>query len=285
VILSGHAGDSIRVDRKGRPSETIDRACLTLCVMVQPDVIRDLGKSPGFVQRGGAARLLPCLPKDNLGHRKIDVTQVPPALIAAWAAVVMRILGHTPPTRDGSYIPWTLDLDAEALAEFRAYRMWHEPRMAKDGAFGDIRDWAGKQCGAVLRIAGLLHIVSQDTPERVAINVATLHQAIVIASYFEAHARIMYRMFRDRSKHSEARTVLGTIRKLGSPTTRREVHQKLRDRVQFAQSDDLSGPLALLEEYGHIRRARVVGDKGGRPSEEILASSICRRGTQNSQNP
>ena len=102
-----------------------------------------------------------------------------------------------------------------------------------------------------------------------AISAITLHQAIAIVSYFEGHARIMYRMLRDRSKHSEARTVLGAIRKLGSPTTRREVHQRLRDRVAFAQAGDLSEPLAVLEEYGHIRCTRVVGEKGGRPSETI----------------
>lgn len=269
VILGGHAADSIRVDRKGRPAEVIDRACLTICVMVQRDVLRDLGKSPGFIQRGGAARLLPCIPTDNLGRREIDVTYVPADLTAAWSGIVIRVLGHSPTIQDASYLPWTLRLDAEALADFRAFRAWHEPQMTRDGRFGDLRDWAGKQCGAVLRIAGLLHIAQHDIPEQVAIGAATVHQAIAIAIYFEAHARIMYRMMRDRSKHGDARTVLNTLRKIGSPTTRRELHQKLRDRDAFAHSDDLSDPLRILEDHGYIQRERVTGDKGGRPSEVI----------------
>jgi len=253
VILSGHAADSIRVDRKARPAETIERACLTICVMVQPDVIRDLGRSRGFVQRGGAARLMPCLPADNLGRRQIDVTHVPADLSKGWSDLVTRILKHVPVMRDGSYVPWTLNLDEKALAEFRTYRLRHESQMARDGHFADIRDWAGKQCGAVLRIAGLLHIGTHETPEQVLISADTLRRAIIIATYFEQHVRVMYRLMRGWSDQSDARTVLTTLEELGTPTTKRELHRKLQDRVAFQESERLNTPLQVLEEQGWIR--------------------------------
>lgn len=270
VLLNGHAGDRIRVDRKGRSSETIERACLTLCLMVQPDVIRDLGKSQGFIARGGAARLLPSFPPDMLGHRRIDVTPVPLELTEAWSATITRILTRKPVIQDGTYIPWQLVLSKDAHATFREYREWHEPQMSRDGALGDIRDWAGKQAGTVLRIAGILHVAEHDVPEAVPITGATIEQAIVITDYFEQHARIMYRLMRGRSGHADARTVLKAIRELGSSTTRRDVHRKLHNRAAFASSDDLSAPLALLEEFGYIKRARSTTDQGGRPSERIL---------------
>jgi len=256
VILSGHAADSIRVDRKARPAETIERACLTICVMVQPDVIRELGRSPGFVQRGGAARLLPCLPADNLGRRQIDVACVPADLSKAWSDLVTRILQHVPAMRNGSYVPWTLNLDPEALAEFRTYRLWHESQMTRDGHFGDIRDWAGKECGAVLRIAGLLHIGTHEAPEHVPINADTLRRAITIATYFEQHVRVMYRMMRGRSDQSDARTVLTALEELGTSNTKRELHRKLQDHVAFQKSEHLNKPLQVLEEHGWIRTER-----------------------------
>src|SRR5581483_10312381 len=37
--LKGHSGDSLKVDRKGRPPEYIPRPALTLGLMVQPSVL------------------------------------------------------------------------------------------------------------------------------------------------------------------------------------------------------------------------------------------------------
>lgn len=269
VILNGHAGDAIRVDRRNRPSETVERACLTLCLMVQPTVIRDLGKSPGFIQRGGAARLLPSFPPDLLGRRRIDVEPVPPELAAAWSTRIATIVKHKPDIRDGSYDPWALQLAGDAKAIFHAYRVWHEPQMRKDGPFSEIRDWAGKQPGAVLRIAGPFHIAQHDQPEPEPISGETLQRAITVVDYYAEHVRVMYRLMHGRSEHAKARVVLATLRQLGSPTTRRDLHRKLHNRVGFEKSADLSEPLDLLEEFGHIKRDPKTGDKGGRPSEQI----------------
>jgi hypothetical protein len=269
VILNGHAGDSIHVDRTGRPSETVDRACLTLNLMVQRPVIQDLGKSQGFITRGGAARLLTSFPDDILGRRRIDVEPVPPELSQQWSEAITRIVTRKPTKEHGSYVPWTLSLAEGAKATFREYRAWHEPRMVKNGTFGDIRDWAGKQCGAVLRIAGLLHIVQNETPETVPISAATLQRAITIMDYYAEHARIMYRLMNGNSEQSAARTVLAALQSLENPTTRRDVHRKLRGRSAFTRATSLESPLILLEEYGYIKRDHHTGEKGGRPSEVI----------------
>jgi replicative DNA helicase len=269
VILNGHAGDSIRVNRSGRPSESVDRACLTLCLMVQPAVIRELGTSPGFVMRGAAARLLPSFPPDLLGRRRIDVTPVPLALGTAWSDTIARTLQRAPVVHEGAPVPWMLGLAPDAREHFRAYREWHEPQLAPDGAFGDMRDWAGKQCGAVLRLAGLLHIAQHVEPERVPISAETLERATVIVDYFEAHARLMYRLLRGRSDHSNARAMLDALRSLGSPTTRRVMHRKLQGRAAFEKSKDLDAPLNLLEEYGYVRRPGRTPGVPGRPAEVI----------------
>jgi replicative DNA helicase len=163
VLLNGHAGDRIRVDRKGRPGETIERPCLTLCLMVQPDVIRGMGRSPGFIGRGGAARLLPSFPVDMLGRRRVDVTPVPGQVADAWWRIISAVAGRMPDLENGCYAPWQLRLSTEAKGGFREYRVAHEAEMHREGKYAGMRDWAGKQEGAVLRIAGLLHISDQST--------------------------------------------------------------------------------------------------------------------------
>lgn len=274
VLLNGHAGDRVRVNRQGREPETIERACLTLCLMVQPDVIRELGKSPGFIARGGAARLLPSFPPDMLGRRRIDVQRVPHELADAWHTIITAIVQRKPVMEDGVVNPWPLHLDASGMATFREYRVHHEAEMHPNGAYADIRDWAGKQPGAVLRIAGLLHIAMNATPEAEPITGDTIQRAIRIVDYFAAHARIMYALMRGTGNHADARLVLDVIRELGSPTTRRDIHRRLRGRVAFASPRSLDKPLTVLEDHGYIRRYRAEAQQnpnhpGGRPSERI----------------
>lgn len=270
VILNGHAGDAITVDRKGRPSESIERACVTTCLMVQPSVIHDLGRAPGFITRGAAARFLPSVPIDVVGRRRIDVTPVPPETSRAWNTTVRRIAARMPELRNGCYTPWSLTLSPGASDVFRSFREWHERQMTPEGAFSDIRDWAGKQAGAILRTAGLLHIFANDEPESKPITVETLQAAIRIVDYFASHARIMYRLMQGRAEMGNARIVLDAIKALGSPTTRREVHRKLHNRTAFAKSSDLEAPLQLLQEYMQIRWHRdSAGGAAGRPSEVI----------------
>jgi replicative DNA helicase len=274
VLLNGHAGDRIRVNRQGRASETIESARVTLCLMVQPDVIRELGKSPGFIARGGAARLLPSFPPDMLGRRRIDVQRVPYELAEAWHAIITAVVQRRPITEDDVVIPWPLYLDASGMATFREYRVQHEADMNPNGAYAEIRDWAGKQPGAVLRIAGLLHITTNATPEAERITGETIQRAIRVVDYFAEHARIMYALMRGVGSHADARLVLDVIRELGTPTSRREVHRRLRGRVAFNSPRSLEAPLAVLEDHGYIRRHKYTGERGGRPSERIELSPL-----------
>lgn len=47
VYLKGHAGDAIRVDRKGRPAEYVEQPALTVGLAVQPEVLRACKDRPG----------------------------------------------------------------------------------------------------------------------------------------------------------------------------------------------------------------------------------------------
>ena len=63
VYLKGHAGDLLKVDRRGRPPEYVERPCLTIGLTVQPEVLRGLAGRPGFGGRGLLARFLYSLPR------------------------------------------------------------------------------------------------------------------------------------------------------------------------------------------------------------------------------
>src|SRR5215208_5934316 len=77
VYLKGHAGDLLKVDRRGRPPEYVERPCLTIGLAVQPEVLRGLAGRPGFGGRGLLARFLYSLPESLVGRRQAGALPVP----------------------------------------------------------------------------------------------------------------------------------------------------------------------------------------------------------------
>jgi hypothetical protein len=84
VFLKGHAGDLLRVDRKGRPAEHIEHPALTLGLALQPEVLRDIARIPGFRGRGLLARILYSLPENTVGRRRIGTPAVPGPVMSAY---------------------------------------------------------------------------------------------------------------------------------------------------------------------------------------------------------
>jgi hypothetical protein len=78
VYLKGHAGDLLKVDRRGRPPEYVERPCLTIGLAVQPEVLRGLAGRPGFGGRGLLARFLYSLPESLVGRRQAGAPPVLP---------------------------------------------------------------------------------------------------------------------------------------------------------------------------------------------------------------
>ena len=80
VYLKGHAGDLLKVDRRGRPPEYVQRPCLTIGLTVQPEVLQGLAGRPGFGGRGLLARFLYSLPASLVGRRQPGAPPVPQAM-------------------------------------------------------------------------------------------------------------------------------------------------------------------------------------------------------------
>ena len=71
VVLKGYSGEPVRVERIGRGSEKIEKASLSLCLAVQPDLLESFLKDPTLAGRGMASRFLCCLPQSRVGKRTL----------------------------------------------------------------------------------------------------------------------------------------------------------------------------------------------------------------------
>ncbi|HKZ02279.1 MAG TPA: DUF3987 domain-containing protein, partial [Pyrinomonadaceae bacterium] len=289
VILKGHCGDPLRVDRRGR-SEHVHHPALTIGLCVQPDVIHGLVDKPGFRGRGLIGRFLYSLPVSTLGQRQIAPAPLSQSVRDRYTRSVKALAQlESARTAAGDPAPRMLYLTADADALLRQCEAELEPQLAEDGSLGMMSDWAGKLAGAIVRIAGILSLVDQvenlaPFPERVARD--AMERAITIGQYLIPHARAAYAEMGADPQIENAKRLLRWIQKTGLRSfTKREAHQGNKGR--FKKVADIEPALELLEQHGYIRAQADPSERGpGRkPSQVFDVNPYCFPSSHNSHNP
>jgi replicative DNA helicase len=272
VYLKGHAGDLLKVDRRGRPPEYVERPCLTIGLTVQPEVLRGLASRPGFGGRGLLARFLYSLPASLVGRRQPGAPPVPPVVASRYTlelqALAASLTTPTGPTSDQG--PSLLVLDQEATQLLLSFEQDLEPRLAAgSGDLAHLAGWAAKLAGATCRLAGLLHLAEHLRDGWAhPVGADTLAGAIRLADYLVEHARAVFDLMGADPRTDDARWLLDWINRTDQAQfSRRDAHAAA-PRGRFRKAADLEPTLTLLEEHGWLRRvdADPPGPKGGRPS-------------------
>ena len=91
AVNKGHTGEMIRVDRRSRPPEYIDRPAITLGLAVQSDVLRATRNVPELRNRGFLARILYSVPTSAIGMRSTHAPAVPPDVSFAYSTAISDI--------------------------------------------------------------------------------------------------------------------------------------------------------------------------------------------------
>jgi replicative DNA helicase len=289
VYLKGHAGDLLKVDRRGRPPEYVERPCLTIGLAVQPEVLRGLASRPGFGGRGLLARFLYSLPQSLVGRRKPGTPSVP-AAVADRYTLELQALAATltlPAGPDSDDGPALMTLDPGADELLLGFERDLEPRLAAgSGDLAHLAGWAAKLAGATCRIAGLLHLASHLRDGWAQpIGADTFAGAIRLADYLIEHARAVFDLMGADPRVDDARWLLDWISRTNQTQfTRRDGHAAA-PRGRFPKATSLDPALSLLEEHGWLRRvdADPVGPKGGRPASPRFLVNPLPRATEPTQ--
>ncbi|PRY19137.1 DnaB helicase-like protein [Pseudosporangium ferrugineum] len=264
VFLKGHAGDMMRVGRLSRDAEHVDKPALTMGLAVQPEILRDIAGMPGFRGLGLLARILFAVPENTVGFRKVGADPIPTEVAATFHgnlhALVLTLAEWTDPA--------VLVLTPEANDLVLDIERRVEPRLAPGGAWAHIVDWGSKYTGAVVRIAGLLHLAEHlhdgwGKP----VDADTLSRAAQIGEYYAAHALGAFDDMGADQATRNARTILAWIeRTTTNAFTKREVFRALKSS-QIPTAADFDPPLAVLEAHGYLRQLDPPAPKraGGRP--------------------
>ena len=269
VYLQGHAGDPLRVDRRGRPTEYVDRPALTVGLAVQPYVLTRIGRVADFLGRGLLDRFLYAIPTGNVGYRRTVTTPVPETVRSRYDSSIRALAASF----DGYADRVTLHLSPGATTLFNGCRDALEPRRRPDADLGHLQGWSSKLDGTIARLAGLLHLaetVGLDDPSRWdrAVAEETMAAAIAISRYLVEHALAAFDAMAADPALDGARRVLHWIRKERLVAfTKRECFNA--NRARFPRATDLDPVLGVLGDHGYITPATTTEPQVGRPSRRF----------------
>ncbi|WP_335991686.1 DUF3987 domain-containing protein [Glycomyces sp. MUSA5-2] len=263
AFLKGHAGDMLRVVRKSAPAEYVAAPALTLGLAVQPEVLRDAARMPGFEDRGLLARFLFTLPASKVGSRNPSPSPVPAAVKAEYARKLAGLVYAMHPRTE----PVVLELTAEARAKVVALEREREPRLGPGGEWEPVLSWANKWTGAVVRLAGLLHLAKYpNTGAATPVEADTLDAATMLGYYFADHALGVWSYMGAGAETGPAAALLDWLARHGqSGMSVRDMHRALRGRRGLATADAIRDAAARLVDHGYLRERPQPRRKGGRP--------------------
>jgi len=246
TFLKAHCGDSIRVDRKGRESENIDKPTMTVLLAVQDIVLEEIMSNDIFKGKGLNARFLYCNPISTVGARKFNTDKFPKILEDEYKQLIYKLLKIS--NEEKTKI---LKLSNEANKELEIFYNWLEPQLVDELEF--MADWAGKLVGACLRIAGILHCMEySNITTGCLVSSDTIKKAIEISKYFLEHSKYAYTLMGADKETQKAKYILKKLEKQDKMSLKRsEILSMCRSRY-IAKVEDIIKALDILVEYGYI---------------------------------
>jgi hypothetical protein len=267
-FLEGHAGDVLRINRRGR-YEVIERPALTIGVCIQPAVLTWIASRPRLRGQGMLARFLYAVPAGLVGYREPEPPTTAITVRDEYSVTLRALVLSLAEWED----PQVLMLDDAARKTVTDYLAAIEPRLRPDGDLYGIRDWAAKLAGAAVRIAGLLHVATHlKDGYAAAVSDDTVSCAIRIADYYAAHARAAFGGMSGEPALGLARDMLSWLYHEDKPRgdfSQRDAHRKFRERDGHAtEAEEIAAALRLLGIHGYIRplQAPPKASGGGRPA-------------------
>lgn len=274
VYLKGHVGSPIRVDRKGRDAEVVDRPALTLGLTIQPDMLTRLASIEGARGRGLLARFLWSVPVSRVGRREIDTDPADPEIEEHYVTEMRRLYDDLKDWTD----PAVLVFSPEANRTMAAFERRLEARLTEGGDLAHISDWGAKLAGHTARLAGLLHLATyvREGWQR-NVESSVVDDAIQFAEYLIIHALIAFDAMDMDPEVENTKAVLGWVSRR-ERFSKRDLYKAYQARFQTVRT--VEPVLDLLCEHGYVRLVPPPPTTGrGRPaSPEYIVNPLTRRG-------
>lgn len=250
ALLEGFSGGAVRVTRAGRAAY-VDRAGVTLGLMLQPDLLNEAAGSTRFRASGLMARFAYALPGQFVGGRDVRrFTAVPDDVRWAYEAglggLLPDVMTEGPHTKPG-----IIALSPAALEVWFEFAQWVEDELAPGAGLAAISDWGAKLAGLAARVAALFEFVTSgiDAQE---VSETTMQQAVRLCLALVPHARLAFRLLAADQADRDADYLLQwVLRQEGGEFLQSAAHRDLHGR--FTKLERLQEALRRLQANRCIR--------------------------------
>lgn len=223
-----------------------------------------------FRGRGLTARFLYTMPATHVGSRKYRTSPIPKDAEQQYFALINNLLDEE--CNPTAKCPEIITLSDEADKMLEAFATELEPKLRTE--YADFADWAGKLCGAIVRISGILCRAEKNgcyaflqAPEQPVVDGAIMQRAIALGRYYTEHARAAYLLMGADPVVKQCKYVLKAVKSSElAELSKRDIMRLCRS---FKKAEELQPVLDRLCEYGYL--AIKTGDAkngGGRPASQ-----------------
>jgi hypothetical protein len=215
--------------------------------LCQPIVIETLFGDKEKAGRGLLSRILFVKCQSLVGRRKPVSRPIEPATKRKYEDLCLSMLA----AENGG----ELTFDDGGYAVYCRFFEEMEPLLTPDsGELSLMGDWAGKVCGVMTRLAGLIHCITSfergENPTAPPITTEEAESAVTLARFFLAHAKAVYMEQIEPQSEKDARYLLKRLKEK-SPISRSELGEKTRRyRIGKFSLDDT---LKMLEDREQAR--------------------------------
>lgn len=267
VWLKGHCGDPIMIDRLGRNAEKISNPHLSAILAIQPYVLEEIMKDEKLGGRGLLARFLYSTLPPSPEKQSFGAPGIPEDVKTEYSKLIGKLL-DIPLGEE----PKTLKLSKEAFERMEAFFDEHQDYLRGEGQI--ILEWASKYIGAVLRIAGLIHLA--DDNKGTTVSVDTIDKAISLGRYFLEHAKYAYALAGNDKALKRAKYVLLKIKDKEYRSFKLwELEKDCRNKM-FRRKAYVREALQLLEECGYVKimQPEIIPGPGRKPDEYVKVNPL-----------
>ncbi len=273
-------GGAIHHDRKQAQSVHLEGRRLTVSLMVQPLVLRELAQRGGGLTRGSGflARYLVTAPLSTMGWRPY---QPPPTsgAIVAFHRHISELLDSALPLDDqGRLMPPVLRLSAGAFSVWREYHDEIERELKPFGDYATVCDFAAKSAENAARIAGCIHVFEGAQG---AIPLEHMQRAAALARWYLREALRVLDVLDESQAWADARLLDAWLTETGDRPIRDVLRLgpgPLRDKARRNSAVDVLAELgrARIERDG--RRETLVRNPALRLATATLATLATNEG-------
>lgn len=247
-------GGAIHHDRKQAQSVHLEGRRLTVSLMVQPPVLRELVQRGGGLTRGSGflARYLVTAPLSTMGARLYK--EAPPGMprLMAFHRRIRELLDSALPLDDlGRLRLPVLGLSASAFSVWREYHDEIERELRPLGDYATVCDFAAKSAENAARIAGCIHVFESVHG---AITDETMQRAVTLARWYLHEVLRVLVVLDEPQAWADARLLDAWLAHAGDSPTRDVLRlgpSALRDKARR------NAAMNVLAELG---RARIERD-------------------------